>query len=303
MFQTFNFIFWSYRDNELKEKLLKSLESEENHPLRIGHYILVFDAKRECVRIFYDESNAKFYSVEVCYRCFRKMLHNQWDDGDIGWRDLDSKKFIGKCPYILCPDPDFEGFTGLYCLAPDNVESIPTYDYSHLIKYSKIINKTTENFTKEDAEMFLIDENHSKKIMLAFLVAEKAHEGQVDKAGVDYIQHPIKVASLVDGEKEKVCALLHDVMEDTKFPESALRILFDDEIVDTLLLLTHRDGESYEDYIEKISESELATKVKIADLTHNSDLTRLETVTEKDLKRYEKYQKSIEFLKSKIKEK
>lgn len=142
-----------------------------------------------------------------------------------------------------------------------------------------------------------------KILIVAEYVANMAHFGQVDKAGVDYIQHPIKVASLVDGEIEKICALLHDVMEDTEFPESSLRILFGDEIVDTLLLLTHRDGESYEEYIEKISESELATKVKIADLTHNSDLTRLKEVTEKDLKRYEKYQKSIEFLKSKIKEK
>ena len=136
---------------------------------------------------------------------------------------------------------------------------------------------------------------------IAEYIARKAHCGQVDKAGVDYIEHPLKVASLVDGETEKVCALLHDVMEDTEFPEIALRILFGDEIVDTLLLLTHRDGESYEEYIEKISESQLATKVKIADLTHNSDLSRLKEVTEKDLKRFEKYQKSIEYLKSKIK--
>lgn len=143
----------------------------------------------------------------------------------------------------------------------------------------------------------------SKTLTAAEYIAEMAHFGQVDKAGVDYINHPKKVASLVDGEKEKICALLHDVMEDTEFPESALRILFGDEIVDTLLLLTHRDSESYEEYIEKISKSELATKVKIADLTHNSDLSRLKEITEKDLKRYEKYQKSIDFLKSKIKEK
>ncbi len=145
--------------------------------------------------------------------------------------------------------------------------------------------------------------SESKILIVAEYVAEMAHFGQVDKAGVDYIEHPITIASLVEGETEKVCALLHDVMEDTEFPESALRILFGDEIVDTLLLLTHRDGESYEEYIKKISESELATKVKIADLTHNSDLTRLKEVKEKDLKRYEKYQKSIEFLKSKVKEK
>lgn len=142
--------------------------------------------------------------------------------------------------------------------------------------------------------------SESKALIVAEYVAETAHLGQVDKAGMDYIEHPRAVASMVSGLNEKICALLHDVMEDTEFPEGALRILFGDEIVDTLLLLTHRDDDSYEKYIEKISKSELATKVKIADLTHNSDLTRLKTVTEKDIQRYNKYQKSIDFLKSKL---
>jgi (p)ppGpp synthase/HD superfamily hydrolase len=141
----------------------------------------------------------------------------------------------------------------------------------------------------------------SKVLTVAEYVAEMAHCGQVDKAGIDYIEHPRMVASMLSGTNEKICALLHDVMEDTKFPENALRILFGDEIVDTLLLLTHRDGDSYEEYIQKISKSELATKVKIADLTHNSDLKRLKNVTEKDIQRYNKYQKSIEFLKSTLK--
>lgn len=123
--------------------------------------------------------------------------------------------------------------------------------------------------------------SESKALIVAEYIAKKAHSGQVDKVGVYYIEHPRAVASLVDGENEKICAQLHDVMEDTEFSETALRILFGDEIVDTLLLLTHREGESYEEYIEKISNSELATKVKIADLTHNSDLTRLKNITKK----------------------
>ncbi len=144
-----------------------------------------------------------------------------------------------------------------------------------------------------------ISNNSPESVFLAYLVAKEAHKGQVDKAGVDYIQHPLTVSSFVDGDKEKICALLHDVMEDTEFPEIALRILFGDEIVNTLLLLTHRDGESYDEYIERISESKLATRVKIADLTHNSDLSRLKEVTEKDKKRLEKYQRSIEYLNNK----
>ncbi len=141
--------------------------------------------------------------------------------------------------------------------------------------------------------------NRISAVDVARYVAEKAHYGQVDKSGVDYIQHPLTVASLVDGEKEKICALLHDVMEDTEFSEKSLRILFGDEIVDTLLLLTHRDSDGYDEYIKKISSSELATKVKIADLTHNSDLSRFKgEITEKDMKRHDKYQRALVFLKS-----
>lgn len=301
MIQTFNFIFWAYRDNKLKGKLLKALDSKENLNFKTGHYILFFNARRQYVRIFYDEPNPKFFAVEVSYYCLRKMLNNQWDDGDIGWINLETGKISGKPMKYLPPDPDdCEGFTGLYCGGASHKSTSDKYDYVHIAKYCRITNRETETLNKEDVDMFVIDENHSRKILLAFLLAEKAHEGQTDKAGVDYIQHPITVASLVDGENEKVSALLHDVMEDTEFPESALRILFGDEIVDTLLLFTHRDGESYEEYIEKISKSELATKVKIADLTHNSDLTRLKTVTDKDIQRYNKYQKSIEYLKSKL---
>ncbi|MGN0574337.1 MAG: HD domain-containing protein [Acutalibacteraceae bacterium] len=142
---------------------------------------------------------------------------------------------------------------------------------------------------------------NNQSVIVARFIAEKAHYGQKDKAGVDYIQHPLTVASLVEGEKEKICALLHDVLEDTDFPEKSLRILFGDEIADTLLLLTHRDEDGYDEYIYKISKSKLATRVKIADLTHNSDLSRLKTVTEKDLKRAEKYQRSIKKLKESLK--
>ena len=135
-------------------------------------------------------------------------------------------------------------------------------------------------------------------VELAEYGAEKAHYGQVDKAGVAYINHPKAVSKLLNGEKEKICAYLHDVLEDTDFSEHSLRILFGDEIVDTLLILTHDKNESYDDYIVRISTSPIAKAVKIADLTHNSDLSRLNTVSDKDYERYKKYQKALSFLKS-----
>ena len=60
-------------------------------------------------------------------------------------------------------------------------------------------------------------------IDIALSIARQAHEGQLDKAGVDYIEHPIYVASQVDTEEEKAVALLHDVIEDS--PVSAEELL------------------------------------------------------------------------------
>ena len=135
------------------------------------------------------------------------------------------------------------------------------------------------------------------RVKLAQWVAECAHKGQKDKAGVDYINHPLTVASFVESEDEKIVALLHDVLEDTEFPEIALRILFGDKIVDSLLLLMHEKGVNYFDYVAKIKNDPLAKAVKLADLKHNSDLSRLPEITGKDLKRAEKYKKAMEILK------
>ena len=138
------------------------------------------------------------------------------------------------------------------------------------------------------------------KIKVAYYVAYCAHKGQKDKADCDYINHCIAVSDGVNGEKEKIIALLHDVLEDTKFSEKDLRILFGDEIVDVLLILKYNpSAENYFDYIKRIKRSsELAKTVKLADLKHNSDLSRLPAITEKDIVRKEKYQKAIQILSS-----
>lgn len=80
---------------------------------------------------------------------------------------------------------------------------------------------------------------------LALQIAQKAHAGQVDKAGKDYILHPMTVASYMDTDTEKAIAYLHDVLEDTDVTVDALREIFPNEIVDTLITLTHRKDESY----------------------------------------------------------
>lgn len=131
---------------------------------------------------------------------------------------------------------------------------------------------------------------------LALQIAQKAHAGQVDKAGKDYILHPMTVASYMDTDVEKTIAYLHDVLEDTDVTVDALREIFPNEIVDTLITLTHRKDESYFEYIQRVSKSKLAKKVKVADLLHNLDITRIKEPTKQDYERLEKYKKAILYL-------
>lgn len=131
----------------------------------------------------------------------------------------------------------------------------------------------------------------------ALAIAEDAHKGQVDKAGVDYIQHPLFVASLVEGELAKTVALLHDVVEDSDWTLEDLRKEgLPEEVVQAVGILTKKRNENYEEYILRVKQNPLARQVKLADLQHNSDLSRLANVTDRDRKRVAKYQKAIAFL-------
>lgn len=126
--------------------------------------------------------------------------------------------------------------------------------------------------------------------------AKKAHKGQKDKAGMDYIMHLFMVASLMDTDEEKTVAYLHDVVEDTKITINDLNETFPAVIVKAVDAITKREKETYEDYLKRVSENELAKKVKVSDLLHNSDLTRLKIITEKDRNRAEKYKRAIIYL-------
>lgn len=133
------------------------------------------------------------------------------------------------------------------------------------------------------------------KLIKALLVAIKAHQGQKDKGGKPYILHPIRVALNVKGKDEKIVALLHDVIEDTSYTIEDLEFLTEEQRK-VLLLLTHDDNTPYMEYIEEVKKNKIASKVKLADLEQNMNLKRLKTVTNKDLKRLEKYKKAKEIL-------
>ncbi|MFS9058253.1 GTP pyrophosphokinase [Streptococcus infantis] len=132
---------------------------------------------------------------------------------------------------------------------------------------------------------------------LALSIARQAHEGQLDKAGVDYIEHPIYVASQVDTEEEKAVALLHDVIEDSSVTaEELLNAGLPETVVTAIQILSKKKGQDYQTYLENVKSNPLARVIKLADLKHNSDLSRLSSVTDKDLERLEKYKKAIDYL-------
>ena len=123
----------------------------------------------------------------------------------------------------------------------------------------------------------------------AHLIARLAHKGQTDHAGAPYINHPESVAALVKTEEEKTVAYLHDVLEDTDVTEEELREVFGDEITEKVLLLTHDPEVPYLDYVRNLKSDPTARAVKLADLTHNSMISRIPNPTERDYKRLEKY--------------
>lgn len=125
----------------------------------------------------------------------------------------------------------------------------------------------------------------------------EAHKEQVDKSGMPYVFHPFHLAEQMTDEETTVVALLHDVIEDTTTTfEDLEKQGFSGEIINALKLLTHDKNIPYMEYVGEIKKNKIATEVKLADLRHNSDLTRLNVVDEKALKRKEKYEKSIKFL-------
>jgi (p)ppGpp synthase/HD superfamily hydrolase len=124
----------------------------------------------------------------------------------------------------------------------------------------------------------------------AIAIAAQAHQEQYDKAGAPYILHPLRLMLRMRSEMEMMAAILHDVVEDSDWTLDKLRQAgFPDEVVQAVECLTHRDGETYEEFIERVRVNAIARKVKLADLEDNMDIRRLSAVTERDTQRLHKY--------------
>lgn len=137
----------------------------------------------------------------------------------------------------------------------------------------------------------------SEMVEKALEIATLAHQGQVDKNGVDYIEHPKAVASFVKRDEEKIVAYLHDVVEDTEVTLDDLKQAgFDDAVIFAVDCISKRANETLEDYLKRVAKSPLAVEVKLADMRHNSDITRYMHPTEKDKKRCENYRNKMKML-------
>jgi (p)ppGpp synthase/HD superfamily hydrolase len=133
-----------------------------------------------------------------------------------------------------------------------------------------------------------------EQLTLSIDIATNAHDGQVDKGGNKYILHPLAVMNRVNEIKEKIAAVLHDVVEDTSVTLQNLRERgICDEVVDAVDALTKRVGDSYDQSLYRAYQNDIARAVKLADMTENSDITRLKTITDKDIKRCLKYKRGI----------
>ncbi len=137
----------------------------------------------------------------------------------------------------------------------------------------------------------------TSKIKHALEIASKAHKGQVDKAGEDYINHPLRVAETLKNETEIIVALLHDTIEDTYVTaDYLLNEGFSVETVNAILALTRRKDESYEDFIIRCKQNKIAKNVKVADILDNLNIARLKQITDEDIKRNVKYLKALKYL-------
>ncbi len=145
---------------------------------------------------------------------------------------------------------------------------------------------------------------YNDKVNQALRLCYEMHKGQLDKSDVPYVFHPFMVANMLREPattNEIITALLHDIFEDCPNPfenEMFAKVYdtLDDEVKIALDLLTHYKCYSYDEYISRIAENKIATKVKCADLGHNMMLSRLDQLTQKDTDRYMKYRKALSYL-------
>ena len=121
-------------------------------------------------------------------------------------------------------------------------------------------------------------------------IALRAYSGKLDKAGCEYIKHPLRIMAKMKTDTEMSVALLHDVIEDSDITaDELLSEGISSEIVEALICLTKIETESYQDFIGRVKSNALAVRVKIADIEDNINVLRLKSLSDIDLDRVKKY--------------
>ena len=137
---------------------------------------------------------------------------------------------------------------------------------------------------------------YSIDVAAARALATKVHEGQTDKAGLPYITHPERVASRLTTPEAQVVGWLHDTVEDTPITLQDIEAAFGPETAAAVDAISRRDGESWSDYLDRVTANPMARQVKISDLIDNSNLSRIPHITLKDVERQKKYNKALKKL-------
>jgi (p)ppGpp synthase/HD superfamily hydrolase len=132
----------------------------------------------------------------------------------------------------------------------------------------------------------------------AIEIATQAHKGQKDKSGAPYILHLIRVMEKGKNETERICGILHDLVEDTSWTFEELENEgFSLEIIEVLKLVTKEfEDEEYSHFMQRVIKNKTAISVKLNDLRDNMDITRLKELTNNDLERLNKYLKAYRLL-------
>ncbi len=136
-----------------------------------------------------------------------------------------------------------------------------------------------------------------KIIEKSLSIAIRAYAGKLDKAGSEYIKHPLRIMAKMKTDAEMSVALLHDVIEDSEITaDELLSEGIPEDVVDAIICLTKIDNESYQDFIVRVKSNELAVKIKIADIEDNINVLRLKLLRDTDLDRVKKYHSAWLFL-------
>lgn len=137
---------------------------------------------------------------------------------------------------------------------------------------------------------------YSADVEAAKKLAARMHDGQVDKSGLPYITHPERVAARLSSPEAQVVGWLHDTVEDTPLSLDEIEARFGPETAAAVDAISRRDGETWDDYIDRVKQNPIARRVKVSDLIDNSNLSRLPRVTMKDVQRQAKYNRALETL-------